>query len=308
MNEALKKVIETVLPPSAVQALKASRANLKQRSAKAAFDTPGPSNSFLPSSQIELLQSRYPLAIPYQYDPAALLQRGVERKREIERFVSTKAKKTLELAGGDAMVSGVLARDGAVATAIDLSTNHVDPRAIAFGAKALAADAEKLPFGDGSFDVVFSYNAFEHFPNPEIVLKEALRVLGPDGIAYFSFGPLYRSSYGLHAMHSITVPFCHYLWSRDDMDAYISKAGMGRIEYETLNEWTIDQFRSLWDRWAPYAAKTLYREVPSIHGTDLVNKHAECFRGKVDKFEDLTVAVIQIALKRTSKPFSQSVQ
>ena len=40
-------------------------------------------------------------------------------------------------------------------------------------------------------------------------------------LLFFSFGPLYRASYGLHAMHSITVPFCQYLWPRAVLDDHI---------------------------------------------------------------------------------------
>ena len=41
--------------------------------------------------------------------------------------------------------------------------------------------AEELPFADQSFDVIVSRLAFHHFANPEVVFKEMVRVLKPNG-------------------------------------------------------------------------------------------------------------------------------
>ncbi len=43
------------------------------------------------------------------------------------------------------------------------------------------ADAESLPFEDESFDVVYSVDLLEHVPNPKKAIKEAYRVLRPNG-------------------------------------------------------------------------------------------------------------------------------
>ena len=302
MQENLKRIIHASLPPAAVHVLKTSRAAIKVRGARRAFEAAFGGQEYLAPARLIDLQWRYPEALPYHYGDEALFQRGLERKKQLAHFFTIEGSRTLELAGHDAMVSGLMTRDGAKATMIDLSVDHVDPRAISFGVAAEAVNAENLPYESGSFDCVFSYNAFEHFPKPEVVLAEALRVTRPGGILFFSFGPLYRSSYGLHAMHSITVPFCQFLWGRPVLDAYIEERGLRRIEYETLNEWTIQQFRDLWARWQPWGATEVYREVPSVHGIDLVTDFPSCFRGKVDRFDDLVVAIIEIAMRRTDKP------
>lgn len=306
MHENLKRIIQASLPPEAVHALKTSRAAIKMRGPRRAFEAPGRKLEYLEPSRLIELQRRYPEALPYHYDAEALFQRGLERKKQLAQFIDIRGSRTLELGGQDGMVSGILAKNGAKATLIDLSVDQVDPRAIEFGAIAEAGNAESLPYATSSIDCVFSYNAFEHFSNPEAVLAEALRVTRPGGVLFFSFGPLYRSSYGLHAMHSITVPFCQFLWERPVLDAFIEERGLGRIEYETLNEWTIQQFRGLWGRWQSWGLNEVYREVPSVHGIDLVSENPSCFRGKVDRFEDLIVAVIEIAMRRTDKPMARS--
>ena len=73
------------------------------------------------------------------------------------------------------------------------------------------------------FDLVCSFNAFEHVADPEAVLREAVRVTKPGGAVYLLFGPLYWSSYGLHASLSITVPFCHVLFERSVLESYVAE-------------------------------------------------------------------------------------
>lgn len=48
------------------------------------------------------------------------------------------------------------------------------------------ADVRELPFADGAFESVVSIHVIEHVPNPERVLREALRVLAPGGRAIFA--------------------------------------------------------------------------------------------------------------------------
>lgn len=51
--------------------------------------------------------------------------------------------------------------------------------------ETVAADMRALPFGDGSFESVLSVHSIEHVPDPERVLAEVARVIGPGGTAVF---------------------------------------------------------------------------------------------------------------------------
>ncbi len=304
MRDLLKQRIR-IVAPRAVQLVKVAKATVASYGPRKAFEAADAAvPEWLSPELLPVLQRRYPMAPPYRYDPESLWVRARDRRGQVGRFMDVQESRVLELACHDAMVSGILARDGAQATAIDLSIDHVDPRAVACGARVRAADAEKLPFEDGSFDCVFSYNAFEHFPNPVAVLREAVRVVRPGGTLFFSFGPLYRSSYGLHAMHAITVPFCQFLWQRAVLEEHIARNGLRRIEFETLNEWTVGQFRDLWKAWLPWAEPIVCREIPDVNGMALVREYPGCFRGKVDRFEDLLIAILEVGLRRTDKPLA----
>jgi ubiquinone/menaquinone biosynthesis C-methylase UbiE len=304
MHEGFKRVVRKVVPRPAIDRVRIAYAGWATRSARAAFRDAAREPLWLDGSMIPSLLQRFPTVPPYPYDPHALWIRGAERYREMRPFLTGSKVETLELACHDGMVSFHLARHGARATALDFSNAHFDARAANAGVQFFAGNAERLPFDSDSFDLVFSYNAFEHFAHPEAVLREAIRVVKPGGTLYFSFGPLYRSAYGLHAMHSITIPYCHHLFQRSDLDEYIDARSLGRIEYETLNEWTLKQFRNLWKSVTPWAETLMYREIPSLHGMPLIEKYPSCFRSKVESFEDLLVAVIEIAMRRTDRLLS----
>jgi ubiquinone/menaquinone biosynthesis C-methylase UbiE len=50
------------------------------------------------------------------------------------------------------------------------------------GVEALLADAQRLPFGGGSFDIVTARHMLYHVPEPLLALREARRVLRPGGV------------------------------------------------------------------------------------------------------------------------------
>ena len=75
------------------------------------------------------------------------------------------------------------AKHGALATGVDLTTNHVELARIRVGELAVVhkADARQLPFEDESFDYVYSHGVLHHCDEPEQVVREMTRVLRPGG-------------------------------------------------------------------------------------------------------------------------------
>jgi SAM-dependent methyltransferase len=65
--------------------------------------------------------------------------------------------------------------------------------------RAVVGVAEGLPFGAGTFDVVFSDWVVEHLPNPGRAVAEVFRVLKPSGFFFFRTGNLLHYSYAIAA-------------------------------------------------------------------------------------------------------------
>ena len=103
-------------------------------------------------------------------------------------FERQAGRRVLEIgcgAGADLMR---FAQSGARATGVDLSPASVEltrRRLDAFGLSAdvRVGDAERLPFPDGSFDLVYSWGVLHHTPETARAVAEGFRVLAPGGSA-----------------------------------------------------------------------------------------------------------------------------
>jgi SAM-dependent methyltransferase len=106
------------------------------------------------------------------------------------RFAAQLARslRVLDVACGEGYGAQILAAGGASAVV----GADVDERAVAHArsrypeAEFVTADVAKLPFEDGSFDLVVSFETIEHVQRPEEALAELRRVLAPDGLLVIS--------------------------------------------------------------------------------------------------------------------------
>lgn len=115
--------------------------------------------------------------IRYEFEPEILRFAG---------FESSAGKRVLEIGVGMGADFLRWVRAGALATGVDLTERAVELTTARLAAEGLqadvrVADAENLPFPDGSFDIVYSWGVLHHTPNPAQALAEAQRVLAPGG-------------------------------------------------------------------------------------------------------------------------------
>ena len=104
----------------------------------------------------------------------------------------------------------------------------------------------------GSFDLIYSWSAFEHVAQPLIgeVLRQLRDVLRPGGRLFIQIAPLYYSSEGSHLYHRVPEPWGHLLnqesvyfdklcaacTSKEEVDALWSC-------YQTLNRLTVPELK-----------------------------------------------------------------
>lgn len=104
------------------------------------------------------------------------------REAELARQVNLGAgERLLEMGCGEGANLHHLRGAGAMRVGIDYSGARAAFARRATGAHIAAADATRLPFGDGSFDRVLIRDVLHHVPAAAAVLAEAQRVLKPGG-------------------------------------------------------------------------------------------------------------------------------
>lgn len=105
-------------------------------------------------------------------------------------FDGMKGRKVLDVGCGAGVDLLRFAKGGALATGVDISPNAIDlARANAahqgLDVELQVADAEHLPFADGTFDLVFAHGVIQYSSDTQRVVDECRRVLKPGGQAIF---------------------------------------------------------------------------------------------------------------------------
>lgn len=249
---------------------------------------------------LERLQPQFPFRTAYRYDPDSRSRRAAERAEQIFLLPGAReASSFLEVACSDGLVSSMLQRAGKQAVGVDLLATHFDPVALESGTTLQQMDAANLSFDDGRFHYAFSYNSFEHFHDPAAVLGEMARVVRKGGYIYLRFGPLYGSPWGEHAYRTITVPYCQFLFSRQLMDEYALRHGLNPIKVDHVNGWSLDQFRVLWEKFAPVLRTVSYEETQDLSHLQIIRAYPSCFKAPAWPFENFLVSHISVLFQKT---------
>ena len=251
------------------------------------------------------LGERILLALSREENPEPVYGGGYEGDRALymlqREFPDLKeriaGRKVLDFGSGVGDQSVALAQLGA-GSVVGLDTNAaLLPQARGLAERNGVADrvvfAERLdPSMLGTFDVVISQNAMEHFDDPAGVLAEIKRALKPGGELLLTFGPPWYAPSGSHMGYFAPIPWMNLLFSeRTIMRVRARYRDDAATRYEEveggLNQMTVAKFERLV---AESGLVVKYRKYGSVRGIDVL--------GKLPVLRELFVNLITVVLAK----------
>jgi SAM-dependent methyltransferase len=253
--------------------------------------------------QFDRLQSRYTKWWEdYGYDGYSTWARGFERAAKLLTVPELRGCKleVFEAGCGDGMTSYALANyDHDRRVTLNDTEDWRDSRTKGFPF-VRGNVCSRLPLDSDSFDLVITYNTFEHIDDPKAALVELTRLCRSGGFIYIEFDPLYCSPLGLHAF-SFLMPYPQFLFSPSLIDLKVRELGIDDLgkdsrSLQPTNGWRIDQFRTMW--------RTCGCEVISLkEGADarhlaVVAEFPKAFCGRGLTVDDLVTHRVSILLRK----------
>jgi len=255
----------------------------------------------LSEEEFDILQGHYNQWWPqYSFDAYSTGRRAYERALSFLKLEPLRepGKDVLEIACGDGMSGTALSVYGHHVTLLDYQ-DWRDSRAL--GQNFIQADLSKpIALPNSSYYFIFSFNAFEHIPDPALAINEIARVLRPGGFILLDFNPLFASPLGLHAF-SFKMPYPQFLFSDDIIRSKIKTLGLNDLghemeELQPLNRWRPQQYRDLWRRGDCNVIDNC--KTTDFSHLDIVLQYPQAFRGRGLCLDDLTVPGMRIVLQK----------
>lgn len=256
----------------------------------------------LSEAEFDILQRRYKQWwVQYDFDAYSTGRRAYERALSFLKLEPLRepGKDVLEIACGDGMSGAALSIYGHQVTLLDYQ-DWRDSRA--HGQNFIQADLGKpIALPNSSYDFIFSFNAFEHIPDPAFAMNEMVRVLRPGGFIWLDFNPLYASPLGLHAF-SFKMPYPQFLFDESLIEKKLREFGLHDLgrDMETLqplNQWKVGEFRKLWERQDCRVLE--YKETIDNSHLDVVVRFPQAFRGRGLRLEDISVSGLRVLVEKT---------
>jgi 2-polyprenyl-3-methyl-5-hydroxy-6-metoxy-1,4-benzoquinol methylase len=179
---------------------------------------------------------------------ARLFAHGVSPFDKIIPFRQIAAKPVLEIGCGMGLHTELMARAGAIVTAIDISETSVDATRRRLELKGVAAnvmqmDASVLRFPDANFDFVWSWGVIHHSAWTGAIIREMHRVLKPGGEARVM---VYNLN-GAGAYAAIARDYLVGFWRGTTLDECLWRRSDGYMARYYTKDMLSDTFRIFFD-------------------------------------------------------------
>jgi ubiquinone/menaquinone biosynthesis C-methylase UbiE len=176
--------------------------------------------------------------LEYSRLQAAMLDEAKRRRKAaklisvLEHFLGTRGLPGLTVADvgcSAGFIADEVTRAGAARTiGVDIGVPGLRQAHDRFGGSVglVCADGERLPFADGSIDVLILNHIYEHVVDADAVVADLHRVLAPSGALYLGLG----NRYGIMEPHH-RLPFLSYL-PAGAADRYVRLTGRAERYHE----------------------------------------------------------------------------
>lgn len=270
--------------------------------AKSIFENAVPYRNFLPAEEFEKFIAKYidKEAKPRQdYTTDGLERQANERYNLISKQINASYESVLEIGPGKGYVLKKFKEHGfKKAVGVDIVDNRT-LEVIKQGVDWQLSSADDLNvIPDKTFDLVISWSALEHIPNPQKVVSECLRVLKPGGLLYCAFGPLYYSPWGYHHYSAIKAPYLHILFPEKLILDYAKNHGKHDGYIPWTNGCTVEDYQFLKLKLPKDYFLESYNSGFDCYSIDIILKYPEVFRSKGIPFENFFVDAIEFSIRR----------
>lgn len=196
---------------------------------------------------------------------------GSEEFAEILRLAEASGvgpgARILDLGGGRGLLSYAMQARGYRVTLCEISRSPVCGLQALMGRRrgfgAVCGNAEKLPFGSGSFDLVICKKVLHHLEEPYLVLVEVHRVLRPGGavIAYKEHClPWYGGKQAFLAVH----PGARYGAQENAFRTGSYTIAFWRAGFRKVRLWEIDRPEELRRKYEAFPKRRLLLGIPLV--------------------------------------------
>ena len=199
-------------------------------------------------------------------------------RREFDDFSAlVRGKRVADFGCGTGLQCIALARDercevfGIDTNAGTLRIARENAAAAGFGNHQVQFVERITPELRGTFDIVITQNAMEHFPEPDAIVREMSTLLRPGGKILLTFGPPWFAPYGSHMQFFCRVPWLNLLFTeRTVMRVRATYRNDGAERYESvesgLNRMSIRKFERIMAQSGLRMRRAKYTCVKQLNG------------------------------------------